>query len=151
MADQLTQDQLDHFREVFSLFDADGGGSIDASELGECLRVLGQNPSPPELERMIAAVDVDGSGSIEFDEFCMMVTKKLQDVSPQQEMLAAFQELDLAHQGLLPVDDVRAFLTNMGEKLSDAEVDEMLAEFQALDRETGMVDYHRIVKGILSI
>jgi hypothetical protein len=31
-----------HNAQVFAVFDADGSGSIDASELGSCLRALGQ-------------------------------------------------------------------------------------------------------------
>jgi len=31
---KLSQTQLDEFRECFNAFDKDGGGSIDASELG---------------------------------------------------------------------------------------------------------------------
>ena len=31
--------------------------------------MLGMNPSPQELKEMVEEIDVDGSGSIDFDEF----------------------------------------------------------------------------------
>lgn len=49
MPRHLTADQVDHFRDAFKLFDTDGGGSIDAEELGACLRSLGKNLSESEI------------------------------------------------------------------------------------------------------
>ena len=70
---ELTDEQIQEFREAFNLFDLDGGGSIDESELGTVMRSLGQNPPPEELQEMIAAVDTDGGGEIEFEEFCSLM------------------------------------------------------------------------------
>ena len=70
MVDLLSEQQLEEFREVFNLFDKDGGGTISASELGTVMRSLGQNPSETEVENMIREVDMDGNGEIDFEEFC---------------------------------------------------------------------------------
>ena len=70
---ELTEEQVAEFREAFNLFDLDGGGDIDARELGTVMRSLGQNPSDEELAAMIAEVDEDGSGNIEFEEFCTLM------------------------------------------------------------------------------
>ena len=65
--------QVKELQEAFSLFDLDGGGDIDATELGTVMRSLGANPSDDEIQKMIEAVDADGSGSIEFPEFCLLM------------------------------------------------------------------------------
>ena len=39
-------------------------------ELSTVMRSLGQNPTDAEVQDMINEVDVDGSGAIEFPEFC---------------------------------------------------------------------------------
>ena len=70
---ELTDEQIEEFREAFNLFDLDGGGSIDAKELGTVMRSLGQNPPDEELQAMIDEVDEDGGGEIEFDEFCTLM------------------------------------------------------------------------------
>ena len=56
-------------RSMLSLFDKDGDGTITTKELGTVMRSLGQNPTEDELQEMILEVDVDGSGSIDFQEF----------------------------------------------------------------------------------
>ena len=49
-------------------------------ELSTVMRSLGQNPTDAEVQDMINEVDVDGSGAIEFPEFCvsLFVCKKIQ-------------------------------------------------------------------------
>ena len=49
MPRHLTEDQVEHFRDAFKLFDTDGGGSIDAEELGACHLSLGRNLSEAEI------------------------------------------------------------------------------------------------------
>uniref|UniRef100_A0A8C9A3U7 EF-hand domain-containing protein n=1 Tax=Prolemur simus TaxID=1328070 RepID=A0A8C9A3U7_PROSS len=59
MADQLTEEQTAEFKEAFSLFDKDGGGTITTKELGTITRSLGQTPTAAELQDMINEVDAD--------------------------------------------------------------------------------------------
>lgn len=40
------------------------------------MEALGQNPTEEELLVMVEDVDTDGSGSIEVDEFIMMMAKR---------------------------------------------------------------------------
>lgn len=39
------------------------------------MRALGQNPTEQELLDMVNEVDVDGSGTIDFSEFCQMMKR----------------------------------------------------------------------------
>jgi hypothetical protein len=56
-------------RALFDEFDTDGGGCVDAKEIRSILTTIGLHPSKIELERMIAAVDDENNGEVEFDEF----------------------------------------------------------------------------------
>ncbi len=49
---------------------------VSLQELSTVMRSLGQNPTDAEVQDMINEVDVDGSGAIEFPEFCVSVAKK---------------------------------------------------------------------------
>ena len=42
-------------------------GVITAEELGTVMRSLGQNPTDEELHDMISEVDIDNTGSIDFN------------------------------------------------------------------------------------
>ena len=51
-------------RQTFSMFDADGGGTISTRELGYAMRSMGMNPTEAELLEMINEFDTDGSGQV---------------------------------------------------------------------------------------
>mmetsp|Transcript_17729 Transcript_17729/g.38212 ORF Transcript_17729/g.38212 Transcript_17729/m.38212 type:complete len:92 (+) Transcript_17729:58-333(+) len=76
----FTEDQIEEFFEAFLLFDVDRGGSISAEELGAVMQSLGRDPQPGELEAMIAEVDDDGSGEIEFPEFIKLLVASTSDI-----------------------------------------------------------------------
>jgi dynein heavy chain len=77
-------EQVARMKDAFALFDKDGDGTMDTNELGTVLRSLGQNPTEAELEQMIAEVDEDGSGAIDFTEFAEMMKQQLAGQSASQ-------------------------------------------------------------------
>ena len=55
----------------FRAIDTDGSGEIDAAEVGQLLRrVLGEEPSEEQVAEVLSAADRDGSGTIDYGEFC---------------------------------------------------------------------------------
>lgn len=45
MADKFSDEQIAEIKEVYSLFDKDGDGTIKIRELGTVMRALGRNPT----------------------------------------------------------------------------------------------------------
>merc|ERR1739845_296286 len=86
---QLTDDQLDEIREAFSLFDADASGMIDIRELKAAMRALGF-----ELKKMVADIDYDGNGTIEFTEFLQMMTGKMGEKDTREDIEKVFKLFD---------------------------------------------------------
>uniref|UniRef100_A0A4W4GXA8 Calmodulin n=1 Tax=Electrophorus electricus TaxID=8005 RepID=A0A4W4GXA8_ELEEL len=127
-ADQLTEEQIAEFKEAFSLFDKDGDGTITTKELGTVMRSLGQNPTEAELQDMINEVDADGNGTIDFPEFLTMMAKKMKDTDSEEEIREAFRVFDKDGNGYISAAELRHVMTNLGEKLTDEEVDEMIRE-----------------------
>uniref|UniRef100_A0A061RF83 Ef hand protein n=1 Tax=Tetraselmis sp. GSL018 TaxID=582737 RepID=A0A061RF83_9CHLO len=72
---ELNELQLAQLKESFELMDTDGSGSIDESELRDCLKILGVNLTKSEIKAIFLEVDADGSGSIEYNEFLLLMTK----------------------------------------------------------------------------
>ena len=53
-------EEVEQYREAFSLFDKNGDGKVSTKELGTIMRSLGQNPSEAELKDIVANVDKNG-------------------------------------------------------------------------------------------
>ncbi|ETS64955.1 calmodulin [Moesziomyces aphidis] len=148
MADQLTEDQIAEFKEAFSLFDKDGDGTITTKELGTVMRSLGQNPTEAELQDMVNEVDADGNGTIDFPEFLTMMARKMKDTDSEEEIKEAFKVFDKDGNGFISAAELRHVMTNLGEKLSDNEVDEMIREAD-VDGD-GQINYEEFVNMMLS-
>lgn len=48
------------FREVFNLFDINGGGTIDADELDSALKTVDIHLTPQEIHDVLHVIDEDG-------------------------------------------------------------------------------------------
>ncbi|KAL9812335.1 putative guanylate cyclase activating protein [Arabidopsis thaliana] len=173
MADQLTDEQISEFKEAFSLFDKDGDGfqvfvlsdlgfdfkrlsncletilefshgCITTKELGTVMRSLGQNPTEAELQDMINEVDADGNGTIDFPEFLNLMAKKMKDTDSEEELKEAFRVFDKDQNGFISAAELRHVMTNLGEKLTDEEVEEMIREAD-VDGD-GQINYEEFVK-----
>ncbi|KAL0866364.1 hypothetical protein Bca101_045482 [Brassica carinata] len=160
MADQLTDDQISEFKEAFSLFDKDGDGTFSSSssclfvgcittkELGTVMRSLGQNPTEAELQDMINEVDADGNGTIDFPEFLNLMARKMKDTDSEEELKEAFRVFDKDQNGFISAAELRHVMTNLGEKLTDEEVDEMIKEAD-VDGD-GQINYEEFVKVMMA-
>lgn len=116
---------------------------------------------------MVNEVDQDGNGTIEFNEFLQMMSKKMKGADGEDELREAFRYssdfsidlfglckkkrrrnetkhsflrvFDKNKDGLISSKELRHVMTNLGEKLSEEEVDDMIKEAD-LDGD-GMVNY----------
>ncbi|XP_012440358.1 calmodulin [Gossypium raimondii] len=144
MVDQLTDEQIAEFKEAFSLFDKDGDGCITTKELGTVMRSLGQNPTEAELQGMINEVGADQNGTIDFPEFLNLIARKMKDTESEEELKEAFKVFDKDQNGFISATDLRHAMTNLGEILTDEEVDEMIHE--ADTDGDGQVNYEEFVR-----
>jgi len=139
----LTDEQVAEYKEAFYVFDKDGDGCITTEELGIVMKSLGQTPTREELLAMVREVDIDGNGTIEFNEFLQMMSKTVKDTDPEKELKEAFRFFDRSNDGYISSTELRAVMTNLGEKLTDDEVDDMIKEAD-LDGD-GQVSYEEFV------
>jgi len=142
------EEQIAEFKEAFSLFDKDGDGTITTKELGTVMRSLGQNPTEAELQDMINEVDADGNGTIDFPEFLTLMARKMKDTDSEEEILEAFKVFDKDGNGFISAAELRHVMTNLGEKLTDEEVDEMIREAD-IDGD-GQINYEEFVKMMMA-
>lgn len=69
-----------------------------------------------------------GNGTIDFPEFLTMMSRKMKDTDSEEELREAFRVFDKDGNGFISAAELRHVMTNLGEKLTDEEVDEMIRE-----------------------
>ncbi|KAJ3118785.1 Centrin-4 [Phlyctochytrium bullatum] len=89
----ISPQQVAEIKEAFDLFDTDGSGSITNKEWRVAMRAMGFEPTKDELRLMLAEMDKDGSGTIDFDEFLAMISKRLIAKMARDEMNQLFKSL----------------------------------------------------------
>lgn len=93
---------------------------------------------------MIAEVDTDNSGTVQFDEFVEMMAKRMQESDPEQEMLDAFKVFDKNGDGHISATELKQVMDSLGEKLSKEEIDEMIND---ADKDgNGQIEYAEFVR-----
>ena len=66
---ELSAEEIENMRQLFNAYDRDGNGIMDKMELGTFIRQdLGYDIAPNELDEVMATLDKDGTGRLEFQE-----------------------------------------------------------------------------------
>merc|ERR1712136_572142 len=90
---KLTDDQIQDFKDAFKKFDTEGNGEIPTSELGTVMRMLGHLLKDEELQEAIEAVDGDGSGFVDIDEFIELMRIKSKEAADEADIKEILLEL----------------------------------------------------------
>lgn len=78
---------------------------------------------------MINDIDVDGDGEIQFEEFLLLFSRHKKNAQPEDEELRqAFKVFDADGNGTISKSELKRVMDMLGEKLSDAQIDEMMRE-----------------------
>ncbi|KAJ2670771.1 hypothetical protein IWW42_003804 [Coemansia sp. RSA 1085] len=141
----MNEQNIKELKEAFALFDKDNNGVITRNELSRLMRSLNHNPTEEELNDMINEVDENGDGSIDFPEFvAMMARKPMSSEGPEDEILEAFRVFDKNDDGVISAEELRQVMNSLGEKLTDAEIEEMIREAD-VDGD-GQINYEEFAK-----
>ena len=58
-------DAKEEIRSAFEVFDRDGSGTINASEIGAVMKAIGENLTDAEIQDIIQQADENGDGTID--------------------------------------------------------------------------------------
>uniref|UniRef100_A0A7R9V3B1 Caltractin n=1 Tax=Chlamydomonas euryale TaxID=1486919 RepID=A0A7R9V3B1_9CHLO len=121
-----TPQQLGELKEAFELFDADGGGTIDMTELRVAMKALGFEQTKEEVRKTVWEIDSDGSGTISFEEFVSLVTKQSQGKDKKQELKEAYKLFDQEPKGHISLVDLQRAADELGENVDNEQLQSML-------------------------
>jgi Ca2+-binding EF-hand superfamily protein len=133
----LSQQQSEQIKEIFCLFDTDGGGTMDRTELAVAMCALGLQSGRTNQaqklsnERMINTIDSDHSNSISLSEFQSLMKGELTMSNPLQEIRAVYAgicSMDSSDPGQINLLKLRLATQKYQVKLYDHELIVMLDE-----------------------
>ena len=119
----------EEIKAAFDLFDADGSGEIDAKELKVAMKALGLHLTTKESKELIKKVDIDGSETIDFDEFFKMVSDRIDqdpDFNPEIEIKRAFRLYDVGDKGYITLENLQKVARDLGEPLEESELNDIM-------------------------
>ncbi|KAL8270005.1 hypothetical protein Esti_006070 [Eimeria stiedai] len=99
--------------------------------------LLLSHPCPPLLlvvvaaaaiRKLVASVDAEGTGSIEFADFLALMSQKILARDPKEEMLKAFRLFDDDGTGRITFKNLKRVAKEIGENITDEELQEMIDE-----------------------
>ncbi|CUG88869.1 calcium-binding protein, putative [Bodo saltans] len=144
----LTEEQTKEFSFQFLLFDKDGDDHIATTELGTVIRSLGLYPTNSEVQAMIEMVDSDRSGTISREDFLKLMATQITRVESEEDVRDAFRVFDKTSDNFISAAELRHILTNLGEKLTEEQVDELIADAD-VDNDH-QINYDELIKMMMA-
>jgi myosin light chain 6 len=139
------EDQPD-IREAFSLFDDRGDDKIPKNLFGEVVRALGLNPTEGQIKSTIQNLKTDRISFQEFIPLYDSLAKKKDNSMNEQELIEGLKVFDKEQNGSISSAEIRHLLTNLGERLSDDEVEQLLSGFED---KNGLINYEDWIRKLL--
>merc|ERR1739846_101692 len=131
-ATALEVDEIKCLKNCFDLFDSKKQTFLSADDLDEILRAMGFRPSKEELKEILEEIDEDGSGEIEFAEFCQLCAKFLIEEPDEETMKAelkeAFRVYDKEANGFITTDQLREIIGELDTRLTSEDLDGIIEE-----------------------
>ena len=116
----LEKDEIKVLKICFGMFDVKHQDFLSADDLDDILRAMGFRPSKEELKEILEEIDEDGSGEIEFEEFCQLCAKFLieepDDETMKAELKEAFRVYDKEANGFITTDQLREIIAEVDTK-----------------------------------
>ena len=90
----LPREEVVDIRQAFEIFDSDGSGIMDPAELKQAFIDLGFTGQNKFVYQILAELDEDQSGGIDFPEFLRLATAKIGEKDNRAEINKVFNAFD---------------------------------------------------------
>lgn len=143
----MSEEQRQEIKEAFELFDTNKSGTIDYHELKVSMRALGFDVKKAHVVELMKDYDKGNTGVIDFNDFNDIMVQKIADRDPTEEVKKAFKLFDDDNTGKISLKNLRRVARELGEALSDDELQAMIDEFDKdLDGEINEEEFLSIMK-----
>ncbi|XP_031770747.1 myosin regulatory light chain, smooth muscle [Galleria mellonella] len=137
---ELDETKIFELKEAFLLFDMDGDGYIDFSDLRATLVSLGEKIDEQVVRNMLS----EASNPLDFDAFVNLLGYKTLELDSEETLVAALSRWDQDNTGYIPEERIRHDLMTWGDRFTEKEADYALDEAPIVQKNgTPMIDYVR--------
>lgn len=135
----ITKEEVMEIKRAFDVFDTDLSGSITPKELEEAFMEMGMNPNHKIIYHILAELDHDNTGEIDFKEFLKLAVSRSEFRPTRRELMKIFKIFDIGGKGKISKQDLKRIAEELGQELSDDELKKMIRKADRDD--DGFVDF----------
>lgn len=140
----------EEFRRTFDLYDINKDGVISSTELKGVLISFGYHASDQDLRDIVQDLDTNHNGVIDYPEFIRLMESHPAKVGEElraEDIVEAFRAFDRDGNGLITASEIKSSMEAMGQRITDAEVQEMIREADV--NGDGMINYEEFARMML--
>ena len=139
----LSAHEVQEFKEAFNILDKSGIGRLSIKDISDFLRSLGQiDPTDTEIKQMIAKVDIEGKGTIDYPHFLRLM--EMYKMDETKETKAAFDMFGRDQSEQISADEIQRVLSRLGENLNREEVRDIINDLEK--NQSGTLSAHGFSK-----
>jgi len=124
--------QLAYYKQEFEQCDEDGSGQVECDELIGLMKKLGILPMKHVLDQVVAEVDENGNGELDFGEFeaVMDILRRREGFAKEEfdEISSLFKRFDRDGSGSMDTKEVHMALKWLGFSFKDDQADKIIRE-----------------------
>ncbi|KAF9791784.1 hypothetical protein SFRURICE_020183 [Spodoptera frugiperda] len=146
---ELDDNKIFELKEAFLLFDMDGDGCIDFSDLRATLVSLGDKIDENAIRNMLS----EAPNPLDFDGFVNLLGYRTLELDSEETLLSALSRWDKNNSGLISEDKIRHDLMTFGDKFTAKEADYALDEAPLIVQDDGstMIDYVKFCRKLAGL
>nr|CDS32293.1 Myosin regulatory light chain [Hymenolepis microstoma] len=133
------QNQIQEFKEAFTLIDQNRDGFIDIEDLKDMYASLGRTPADKELKEMLE----ESPGPLNFTMFINLFGEKLNGTDPESALMNAFAMFDEDNKKCISEEYLKDLLEHMGDNFT---AEELRQTWKEAPIQGGQVDYEKFVR-----
>jgi calcium-dependent protein kinase len=109
IASQLAEDKIEDLRDLFLTLDTNSDGQLTLQEMIVGIEKAGIKEVPPDLNQLLTAIDVQGTGAIDYTEW-LAATLNKKHYMQENVCWAAFRVFDQDGDGKISQAELKAIL-----------------------------------------